>query len=98
MPALLCLCFLLLNQLISVLERSEKRIIPLTALILSLLLSGSFFIPSELHLPDNSKGILTPEYNWWGFEDSIEFYTMNEWTIFQYISWNDNSISNYILR
>lgn len=98
MPALLCLCFLLLNQLISVLERSEKRIIPLTALILSLLLSGSFFIPSELHLPDNSKGILTPEYNWWEFEDSIEFYTMNEWTIFQYISWNDNSISNYILR
>ena len=98
MPALLCLSVLLLYQLISILERSENRIIPLTVLILSLLLSGAFFIPAEINLPDNNKGILTPEYNWWGFDSSIDFYTMNDWTIYQYISWNDNSISNFILR
>ena len=98
MPALLCLCVLLIRQLISVLERSEKRIIPLTALIFSLLLSGAFFIPEEVHLPDISKGILTSEHNWWGFNNSIEFYTMNDWTRYQYISWGENSISDFILR
>ena len=97
-PALLCLCVLLIKELISVLERSEKRIIPLTALILSLLLAGAFFIPEEVHLPDSSKGILTSEHNWWGFNNSLEFYTMNDWTRYQYISWEENSLSDFILR
>ena len=98
MPALLCFCVLLIKQLISVLERSEKRIIPLTLLVLALLLSGAFFIPEEVHLPDSSKGVLTSEHNWWGFNDSAEFYTMNDWTRYQYLSWGENSISDFILR
>lgn len=98
MPALLCFCVLLIRQLISVLERSEKRIIPITILILALLLSGAFFIPAEVHLSDSSKGVLTAEHNWWGFNDSVEFYTMNDWTRYQYISWGENSISDFIFR
>ena len=98
MPALLCLCILLIKQLTGVLERSRKRLLPLTAIILALLLSGAFFIPEEFHFPDSSKGILTPEYNWWGFDNSLEFYTMNDWTRYQYVCWEENPLTDFILR
>ena len=98
MPALVCLCMLLIRQLLSILERSQKRLIPLTVLILALLLSGAFFIPEEFHLPDSSKGLFTPQYNWWDFDNSLEFYTMNDWTRYQYISWEENPVCNFILR
>ena len=98
MPAMLCLCVLLIKLLINVLERSDKRLIPLTAIVLGLLISGAFFIPEEIHLPDSSKGVITPEYNWWGFDSSVEFYTMNDWTRYQYVCWEENALSDFILR
>ena len=98
MPALVCLCILLIRQLLSILERSQKRLIPLTVLILALLLSGAFFIPEEFHLPDSTQGLFTPQYNWWDFDNSLEFYTMNDWTRYQYISWEENPVCDFILR
>lgn len=70
----------------------------MTVLILALLLSGAFFIPEEFHLPDSSKGLFTTQHNWWGFDNSLEFYTMNDWTRYQYISWEENPVCNFILK
>ena len=98
MSALICLSILVGRTLIDVLGRTQKRLLALTALIIALLLSGTFFWIAEIHLPESDKGIMTPEYNWWGIDSSIEFYTMNEWTRYQYVNWEENSLSNFILN
>lgn len=97
MPALICLCFLLAKELIGALESANKRLLPIAGIVIALLLSGGFSTLEEMHLPEN-KSILSQVYYWDEYNNSLEFYTEYEWTKYQYINWEDNSISNFILR
>lgn len=97
MPALLCLCFLLAKDLTGALGSANKRLLPTAAIVIALLLSGIFPALEEMHLPEN-KSILSQEYYWDEYSNSLSFFTEYEWTRYQYINWEENSISNFILR
>lgn len=97
MPALICLCFLLAKELIDALGSVNKRLLPIAGIIIALLLSGGFSTLEEMHLPEN-KSILSQVYYWDEYSNSLEFYTEYEWTKYQYINWEENALSNFILR
>ena len=59
------------------------------------LLSSS--VLEEMHLPEN-KSALSQVYYWDEYNSSLEFYTEYDWTRYQYINWEENALSNFILR
>ena len=97
MPALICLCFLLAKELINAADPVKKRLLSIAAIVIALLLSGGFSMLEEMHIPEN-KSILSQVYYWDEYDNSLEFYTEYDWTKYQYINWEENSVSNFILR
>ena len=97
MPALICLCFILAKELIDALGSVNKRLLPVAGIIIALLLSGGFSVLEEMHLPEN-KSALSQVYYWDEYNSSLEFYTEYDWTRYQYIDWEENALSNFILR
>lgn len=97
MPALISMCYLLAKELTARFSSDKKRLIPIAAIFIALLLSGGFSVLEEMHLPLN-KSILSQEYYWDEYNNSLEFYTEYEWTKYQYINWEENSLSNFILQ
>jgi hypothetical protein len=97
MPALLCLCFLLAKELTGALGSANKRLLPAAAIVIALLLSGIFPALEEMHLPEN-KSVFSQQYYWDEYSNSLAFFTEYDWTRYQYIDWEENALSKFILR
>ena len=97
-PALLCLCYLIIKNLTGALFVQKERNGFYVLVIILFLVGTGIGSAYELYSAIQATVPFSRNYEWGEYKNALEFFNSAEYTFFQYVDWNKNDVCHLIIK